>query len=72
MIIERYVHHGQVVYVRSDLKGRHREHCLCFTCNKFKPGREGHCPIAKRIYDTCVEHGVVSPVYECPDYGALH
>jgi len=30
-MIEQYVHHGAAVSVRSDLKGEHREYCLCNT-----------------------------------------
>lgn len=69
MAIERYVHHGREVAVDSELKGKHRSHCLCFICDKFKPGDEReHCPIARRVYETCVAHGIVSPVYECPEF----
>jgi len=35
--IVEYEHHGENVKVREDLKGRHRDHCLCFRCNAFKP-----------------------------------
>jgi hypothetical protein len=41
MNIEKYEHHQGVVSVRSDLKGKHRDHCLCYHCEKFKPqGRQ--------------------------------
>jgi hypothetical protein len=33
--IVSYEHHGHNVAVRSDLKGKHREHCLCYRCSKF-------------------------------------
>ena len=70
-MIERYVHHGRVVSVQSELMGKHRQHCLCFICNRFAPGKPDHCPIAKQIYETCVEHGVVTPVYECPEFAIV-
>ena len=39
MAIERYIHHGAEVTVQSHLKGKHREHCLCFQgCSKFPEG----------------------------------
>ena len=67
--IVRYVHHGQVVSVREDLKGTHREHCLCFQCANFKPDDALHnCPIAQDTYMNCVKHGVVTPVFECPKF----
>lgn len=31
----KYNHHGKEVWVREDLKGTHREHCLCFNCKKL-------------------------------------
>lgn len=68
MAIERYEHHGRVVAVEADLKGKHRQYCLCYGCARFNPGEADHCPIARRIYETCVEHGVVTPVWECPDF----
>lgn len=68
MAIERYVHHGKEVAVDSELKGKHRSHCLCFTCGSFNPGKPDNCPIAQRVYETCVEFNLVTPVYECPEY----
>lgn len=68
MAIERYVHHGREVAVDSELKGKHRSHCLCYVCDRFKPGTPANCPIAQRVYETCVEHDLVTPVYECPDF----
>ena len=79
--IVRYVHHGQVVSVREDLKGKHREHCLCYQCANFNydperitPGEFGmtgkgkQCPIAQDTYMNCVKHGLVTPVFECPKF----
>ena len=68
MAIERYVHHGREVAVDSDLKGKHRSHCLCFICDRFNPGASDNCPIAQKLYGLCVEHNLVTPVYECPDF----
>lgn len=68
-IIE-YDHHGTVVSVQENLKGLHREHCLCWLgCKKFKPqDREGNCVIANALYKNCVDFNVVTPVLECPDF----
>ena len=59
------------VWVKKDLKGKHREHCLCFDCDLFHPnpeGREENCPIANELYDFCVKHGMTTPVWECPNF----
>jgi hypothetical protein len=69
MNIITYTHHGNVVKVREDLKGKHRENCLCWSgCKKLKIGQEDNCKIAKALYDNCVKFKVVTPVWECPEY----
>ena len=65
---ETYNHHGVDVKVRKDLKGKHRDFCLCYDCAKFAPGERsqyGGCVIANAIYKNCVTYNVVSPVWEC-------
>ena len=65
----QYEHHGNMVWVRDDLKGTHRESCLCFApCQNFKPGTADNCVIAQRLYELDVEFGLVTPVYECPEF----
>lgn len=69
MEIVKYEHHGRFVSVQKHLKGKHRDHCLCFqNCIYFKPGTENHCEIAKANYKNCVKYGTVQPVFECPKY----
>jgi hypothetical protein len=57
-----------LVWVRKCLKGKHRSHCLCHACAKFRPGQATHCKIAAANFKLCVEHNVVTPVYECPEF----
>lgn len=64
-----YIHHGRTVKVRHDLLGKHRAHCLCYQgCVFFKPGQPNNCPIAEAVFKNCKDHGIVSPVWECPEY----
>ena len=63
-----YVHHGCAVVVQTHLKGKHRDHCLCFSCEDFHPGSKENCPIAKTLYRLCVDNGMVIPVWECPKF----
>jgi len=67
-----YEHHGRRVSVRSDLKGRHREHCLCHVCFEFRPGKEDNCPYAQMLFAfLCLPGGpTVSPVWECEAFKA--
>ncbi len=67
---ERYTHHGQEVTVLSEVKGRHRDLCLCYRCLAFNPISLPHCPIAVAVYEVCVMHGLVTPVFECPEFAA--
>ena len=61
-----YEHHGAEVTVKEELKGKHREHCLCYDCEKFTPeDRARNCPIANAVYRNCVEFDIVTPVWEC-------
>lgn len=69
--VEKYIHHGAEVFVFSELKGKHREHCLCFQCKFFKPGEPDNCPIAQATFENCVKYNTVTPVYECPVYEPL-
>ena len=66
MKYEQYEHHGRDMWVRSDLKGKHREYCMCHSCKRFKPeNREDNCPIANVLYRLCVLLNLTTPVWEC-------
>jgi len=67
---EKYNHHGVEVWVRSDLKGMHRDNCLCMQgCKKFKLGdRENNCKKADLLFAFCRLNSMTTPVYECPDF----
>lgn len=65
----RYNHHGEWVWVRKDLQGKHREHCLCYSCEKFLPhDKEKNCPIANVLYSLNVAFDLVTPVWECKNF----
>jgi len=69
---KKYEHHGRDVWVREDLQGQHRDHCLCFTCERFEPGWSVRgvfrCLRAKILYLFCIVFGMTTPVYECPKW----
>ena len=68
--IVRYEHHGWMVSVREELKGKHQEFCLCFRCKRFRPTipglRSDNCHIAEGLFRFDVENGCVTPMWECP------
>ena len=67
--IEVYTHHRVVVSVQRALKGKHRDHCLCFQgCKWFKPNTLENCPIAQALYEFDVRHGAVTPMWECSKF----
>jgi hypothetical protein len=61
-----YKHHGVPVIVKDNLKGKHREYCLCYSCCWFKPDTEDNCVLAEDVYALNVKHNLVTPVWECP------
>jgi hypothetical protein len=68
-MIEKYIHHGTEVSVISEVKGKHREHCLCFQdCKYFKPNTIENCEIAQTNFNLCLKYDLVTPVYECAKY----
>ena len=72
LVIEWYKHHSpQPVAVRSDLKGKHRNYCLCHYCALFKPDQPDNCTIAEQVYALCVDEDLVLPVWECPVYETM-
>jgi hypothetical protein len=69
MNYELYEHHENMVYVRSDLKGKHRDYCLCFNCTKLDiEGLKKNCTIANALYKLCVKYSLTTPVFECPAF----
>ena len=69
MAFEKYEHYDKDVWVRSDLKGKHRDHCLCWVCKRFNPDdREHNCGIANLNYSLCCAFNLVLPVWECPEF----
>jgi hypothetical protein len=69
---EQYKHHGNLVWVETDMKGTHRDICLCWNCTKLNPGLPGNCPIAQRLFELDVEFKLVTPVLECPEFEAIN
>jgi hypothetical protein len=68
MKTEVYEHHGVDVVVNSDMKGKHREICLCYQCGRFRHEGKPQCVIASAVYGNCVRFNLVTPVLECPAF----
>jgi len=67
--IIKYEHHGKDVFVRDDLKGKHRSYCLCHQkCKKFQPGKFNNCFITQSVFENCKKFNIVTPIWECPFY----
>lgn len=64
----RYEHHGHEVSVREDLKGLHREYCLCWHCQRLSFDEETNCPVAQEVYRLCCQHGLTLVMWECPQF----
>ena len=59
----QYVHHGTKVTVLEKNKGKHRDNCLCFSCEKWLG-----CTTRKKLFKLCTQFSLVSPVWECPAF----
>lgn len=66
-----YEHHGKKVVVREDLKGKHRNVCACYNCDKFKQDQPERCKIAHALYELVVKFSIVAPVWECAEFQEL-
>ena len=72
MSIVKYNHHNRNVFVREDLKGKHRDYCLCFKCKAFTPDVEkANCRIARILFAVCETFNLVTPVWECPEFDEI-
>ncbi|HNW92866.1 MAG TPA: hypothetical protein PKM88_08160 [bacterium] len=57
---------GVTTWVRSDLCGRQKEHCLCWACRAFQPEREDKgCPAIRAVLQLATKRRLVLPVWEC-------
>jgi hypothetical protein len=65
---EKYEHHKKEVWVKKELKGTHRECCLCFDCENFHPFEITNCHIAQANFELCKKFNTVQPVFECPEF----
>ena len=68
-IVHYYHHSNRPVAVRKDLKGKHREYCLCWSCERFTPeARAVNCSLASLLFSINQIFDLVTPVWECPLY----
>lgn len=61
-------HFGRLVWVNPTTEAMREAECLCFNCDKCKPGEPGHCPIATRGYEFCVANGTAFTMTRCPEF----
>lgn len=68
-IFSQREHYGRVVTGFAELEGKHREYCICYHCNQFIPDvPDLNCPIARALFELDRLVGIVTPVWECPEF----
>jgi len=68
-LYESYERNGKRAWVRSDLKGRQKEFCMCWDCGNFKPEAENKgCPIINGVLTMAAAENIVLPVWECGEF----
>jgi hypothetical protein len=66
---ENYEKNNKKSWVRSDLKGKQKEFCMCWDCKKFNPEAEDKgCSIIKTVLSLASEKNIVLPVWECGQF----
>ena len=68
---ENYARSGKQAWVRSDLKGRQKEFCMCWDCRTFQPeAADKGCPTILGVLKMAAEKNIVLPVWECGEFQA--
>ena len=62
------LHHKRPVWANLAHVTKHKEYCLCYSCEGFSPGDDTHCPIAQELFELNIKHGLTTPVFECPEF----
>ena len=63
---EKYERSGKTAWVRSDLKGRQKQFCMCWDCRRFSPESEDKgCPVIRQVLKVAADSNIVLPVWEC-------
>jgi hypothetical protein len=62
------LHHNRPVWANLEHVTRHKEHCLCYSCERFNPNSDTNCPIAQEVFELNKKLGITTPVWECPDF----
>ncbi len=69
MKIVKFMHHNVKVSAMDHLRGRHRDHCLCFQCKKLNiEDREKNCKIANLLFSVCKMCEITTPVFYCKEF----
>jgi hypothetical protein len=67
-VIIEYKHHGERVSCFENMKGKHKDFCLCWRCQFLHPGKDNNCSRAQELFEFDVKNGMVTPVFECPKF----
>jgi hypothetical protein len=65
---ERQDHYGRAVWVNPTTESLREQECLCFNCDRMKPGQDDHCLIATAFYGICRLTGTAFAMTRCPDF----
>jgi len=68
MPYEQYERDGKTVWVRSDLKGRQTEFCMCVKCARFTPEKGDRCALGQAVLTFMAQHNLDLPVWECGSF----
>lgn len=61
----KYFHHGEERWVRSDMMGKNKDFCLCYSCAKFKPNTPENCEIASGLHAFIIRNHAMAVMWDC-------
>ncbi|HXK37355.1 MAG TPA: hypothetical protein VJ553_07275 [Candidatus Paceibacterota bacterium] len=61
-------HYRRMVWVNPTTESLREQECLCFNCNRMRPGAANHCPIATAFYGVCRLTATAFAMTRCPKF----
>ena len=52
----------------SSMDLQRQQCCLCFSCDRMKPGDPEHCEAAQKFYQVCVDYNCAFIMTRCRDW----
>ncbi len=66
---KKYIKNERNNWVRENANNLHKENCICWDCQYFKPTQENKgCSIILKVLTIANENDIILPVWECKKF----